>query len=239
MFLKGLLKGKTYVSFAYMTGILPIAKYSSGSELNMFVEFTMAATPAFSDYFGFTETEVDVLYERYLNICDHPAVSRDGLKTWYDGYQTAGFQRIYNPRSVVLALKFNHLENYWTNSGPFDEISYYIRKNTADVRNDLALMIAGEPVSAKIQEYAATSMNLNTKDEIFSAMVVYGFLRKESERMLNATLAGDTETMQEILEFAHDTEIPLLSYNNESELTALVNLVYLSPSNRLKNRNMR
>lgn len=261
-FLKGLLKGKAYVSFAYMTGILPIAKYSSGSELNMFVEFTMATTPAFSSYFGFTETEVDILYEQYLKLCDTPVITRDGLKTWYNGYQTADNQKIYNPRSVVLALKFNHLESYWTSSGPFDEISYYIRKNTADVREDLVLMVSGDAVPAKVQEYAATSMELNTKDEIFSAMVVYGFLShykgkvsipnkelmdkfrnmvekepslgyvyrlaKESDRMLKATLAGDTATMLEILEYAHDTEIPLLSYNNEIELTALVNLVYLS-----------
>lgn len=31
-----------------------------------------------------------------------------------------------------------------------------------------------------------------------------------------------------ILEKAHNTEVPLLSYNSEAELTALVNLVYLS-----------
>ncbi|WP_270360767.1 AAA family ATPase, partial [[Eubacterium] hominis] len=37
-FLRGLLKSKTYVELAYMTGVLPIAKYSSGSELNMFDE---------------------------------------------------------------------------------------------------------------------------------------------------------------------------------------------------------
>lgn len=40
-FLSNLLKDKPYVSLAYMTGILPIAKYSSGSELNMFIEFSM------------------------------------------------------------------------------------------------------------------------------------------------------------------------------------------------------
>lgn len=37
-------------------------------------------------------------------------------------------------------------------------------------------MVSGEKVPAKIREYAATSMNLSTRDEIFSAMVVYGFL---------------------------------------------------------------
>lgn len=41
-FLQNLLKDMPYVAFVYMTGILPIAKYSSGSELNMFVELAMA-----------------------------------------------------------------------------------------------------------------------------------------------------------------------------------------------------
>lgn len=53
-------------------------------------------------------------------------------------------------------------------------------------------------------------------------------LAKESDRMLKATLAGDTDTMADILELAHDTEVPLLRYNNETELTAVVNLVYLA-----------
>lgn len=48
-----------------MTGILPIAKYSSGSELNMFAEYTMVSEEKFSDAFGFTEAEVDMLYARF------------------------------------------------------------------------------------------------------------------------------------------------------------------------------
>lgn len=35
---------------------------------------------------------------------------------------TAAGERVYNPRSVVQALQFNHLESYWTSSGPYDEI---------------------------------------------------------------------------------------------------------------------
>ena len=44
-------------------------------------------------------------------------------------------------------------------------------------------MVLGEAVPAKIQEYAATSMNLTTRDEIFSAMVVYGFLNYENGKV--------------------------------------------------------
>ena len=116
-FLSNLLKDKPYVSLVYMTGILPIAKYSSGSELNMFIEFSMAAQQRFSDYFGFTETEVCELYHRYLERTADPAVDLDGLKEWYNGYHTASGERVYNPRSVVAALSNNQLASYWTSSG--------------------------------------------------------------------------------------------------------------------------
>ena len=181
--LRSLLKDKPYVLLTYMTGILPIAKYTSGSELNMFSEFTMAKTPMFSSCFGFTEQEVNELHKRYLNMCRNPSIGMDDLKNWYDGYHAADGERIYNPRSVVLALRCNHLENYWTSSGPYDEIFYYIAHNVNDVCGDIALMVSGQDVHARLQEYAATSMDLQTKDEIFSAMVVYGFLSYENGRV--------------------------------------------------------
>ena len=59
-------------------------------------------------------------------------------------------------------------------------------------------------------------------------------LARESERMLAATLAGDTDTMADILAFAHDTESPILSYNSETELAAVVNLVYLGARDRYR-----
>lgn len=263
MFLRNLLKDRPYVLLAYMTGILPIAKYSSGSELNMFLEYTMATEEKFSRYFGFTEEEVDLLFDKYCRRTGEPRyLTRGGLKSWYDGYYSKSGISLYNPRSVVTSLKNNNFGNYWSSSGPYDEIYYYIENNVSVVRDDLAVMAAGNAVSVKVWEYAATSMKLQTKEEIFSAMVVYGFLTyrngkvsvpnrelmdkftvmlrkepalgyvyrlaKESNRMLKATLSKDTDTMAEILSLAHDTEVPLLSYNNETELTAVVNLVYLA-----------
>ncbi len=260
--LAAMTKDTGYVALSYMTGVLPIAKYSSGSTINNFDEYTMAVQPKFSEYFGFTAKEVDMLYDRYLNRTASPAIAREDLRLWYDGYHTAGGERLYNPRSVVKALSNNCLASYWTSSGQYMEISTYIMNDRADVKKDVALMISGEAVPARIEEFAATSMHLNTRNEILSAMVVYGFLNYEdgkvhipnrelldefaktirerenlgyinrlaveSDRMLRATLKGDTKTMEEILQFAHDTETPLLDYNDETELTAIVNLVYLA-----------
>lgn len=41
-------------------------------------------------------------------------------------------------------------------------------------------MISGEAVTAKIQEYAKSFDEFNDKNEIFSAMIVYGFLSYEN-----------------------------------------------------------
>lgn len=264
IFLKNLLKDQVYVELAYMTGVLPIAKYSSGSELNMFLEYDMVTRKKFGEYFGFDDLEVDRLYEKYNEKNHDSKVSREDLRIWYDGYYTANGKRMYNPRSIVCALTENEITNYWTSSGPYDEIFYYIRNNIEAVRDDLVLMISGEGIRAEIQDYAAVSMELNTKSEIYSAMVVYGLLTyddetgkiyipnqeimeqfkkllmtkeslgyvyrlaNKSEQMLQATIAGDTKTMADILQFAHNTESPILSYNHEIELSDIVNLVYLA-----------
>ncbi len=199
-FLSNLLKDRAYVELAYMTGILPIAKYSSGSEINMFQEYTMSTMHLYSTYFGFLDEEVDMLYARYLTKEPAPKVTRNGLREWYDGYQILAdedaaylkehpnaenvvindaryiVKRMYNPRSVVFALENNQLADYWTSSGPYDEIFYYVKNDIAGVRDDIAKMIAGEAVQAQVREYSATSTSISTRDEVLSAMVVYGFL---------------------------------------------------------------
>ena len=268
LFLKLLLKGQSYVELAYMTGVLPIAKYSDGSELNMFLEYNMATRVRFSEYFGFSDEEVDLLYQRYLERTKKPRITRENLREWYDGYHTAAGERLYNPRSVVCALTDNQLSNYWVSSGKYDSIFTYIQYNVDEIQNDLALLFAGEKISSGIQEYAATAQELKTKEEIYSAMVVYGLLtydngmvfipNKElmlkyeellqnerslgyvyqlaqiSDQMLEATLSGDTQKMADILQYAHNTESPILSYNNEIELSAIINLVYLSARNKYR-----
>jgi hypothetical protein len=207
-----------------------------------------------------------MLLKRYLANCEmdgaSPAITKDGLRLWYNGYNTSAGIPVYNPLSVINALAGNRLASYWASSGPYEELRFYIEKNASDVRADLALMAAGEPVAADVQVYAATSMSLRNRDEILSAMVVYGLLShnagfvripnkelslnferllktesslgyvntlaKASKRMLAATLSGDTDTMRGILEQTHDTESPIFSYNSEIELSAIVNLAYLS-----------
>ncbi len=175
-FLGGMTKGRAYVELAYMTGVLPIRKYSASDTMNHFMELNMANSDMYSDYFGFTDEEVDELYQRYLRNCDHPAFSRQELADWYDGYERERKSSIYNPNSVVSALTQNKIGNYWPKAGEYEELKDYVVNDIDGVREAVMLLAAGEPVKANISEYATTAPVLKRRNEILSAMTVYGYL---------------------------------------------------------------
>ena len=253
-FLRDLLKDQPYVELAYMTGVLPIAKYGSTSTINMFREFHFMEDGIYDVFFGFTEEEVQTLCEK------HTKVSYQELKQWYDGYQTSEGKSLFNPRSVSYALMDGVCRNYWTETGPMNEVADCIEHNVDEVREDIVQMVAGIPVEVDLQGYSAAELQMNTRDEILSAMVVYGFLSyhdgylqipnhelmekyqrvlsrdsmggvkevvKQSKAMLKATLDGDEETVASLLEEAHDREIPFLQYNDENALSCVITVCYL------------
>lgn len=233
-FLKSLFKDQPYVDLVYMTGVLPIAKYSSGSALNMFEEYNFINDNVYDRYFGFCEEEVRALCGRYRT------VSFEDLRAWYDGYDTSDGRSLFNPRSVTNALMRGRCLNYWTETGPMNEIADCIEHNVDEVREDIVKLVAGIPVAVRLKGYSAAEQQLNTRDEILSAMVVYGFLSyhdgelripnrelmekyqeilernsfggvkeivESSREMLEATLNCDEEKVAAILEEVHDREI--------------------------------
>lgn len=154
-----------------MTGVLPIKKYSSGSALNMFDEFTMLNDMLYSEYFGFTEEEV-------MSLCKkQDKVNFDELSEWYNGYLTEEGMKIYNPRSIVKALQSRKCKSYWTNTGAMDEVIQYLKYNTLDVRDEVIEMVVGETIDIFIDEEFRAGQGIpKTKEEIYSAMIVLGFL---------------------------------------------------------------
>ncbi|MEG2511516.1 MAG: AAA family ATPase [Bacilli bacterium] len=255
-FLRNLLKDEPYVALCYMTGVLPIKKYSSGSALNMFDEYTMLNDMLYGEFFGFTEEEV-------YNLCNmQNKISFDKISSWYNGYINEDEDRIYNPRSVVKALQNSKCISYWTNTGAMDEVVHYLKYNTLEIRDDVIEMVSGGEIDITIdEEFRAGQEAPRTKEEIYSAMIILGFLSyhdgylkipnkelmkefekalrdksfgyvseiiENSRKMLHATVNGDTKTVESILHDIHNSEIPILQYNDENSLSCVLTLAYLS-----------
>lgn len=147
-FLKSFLKDKAYVDLVYMTGVLPIAKYASGSELNMFWEYHFTNDRVFEEYFGLTEEEVKKL------TAQHGTVSYEDLEWWYDGYLMSDGRHLFNPRSVSRALTDGVCRNYWTETGSVNEVADCVEHNADEVREDIVKMVAGIPVEADLSGFS-------------------------------------------------------------------------------------
>ena len=126
-FLRNLLKDQSYVALAYMTGILPVKKYGVHSALNMFSEYSMTDQYALEEYTGFTEREVKELCARF---------NMDFVETgsWYDGYMLTEFRHVYNPKSVVEAMRRHKFSNYWTSTETYDALKPYMEMNFDGLR---------------------------------------------------------------------------------------------------------
>ncbi len=261
-FLRNLLKDKAYVALVYMTGVLPIKKYSTGSALNMFKEYTMLKDPFFETYFGFTEEEVEMLCEKQT------ALKMEDIREWYNGYQTRDGQRLYNPRSVVCALEDETCQSYWTRTGKMDEVLFFLKYNIGEVRDDVVKMVNDTPVSVDIEEeYAAGQGQPQNREEIYAAMIIYGLLSysdgelripnkelmiefqkalkddefgyiaqlvRNSGAVLEATLNKNGDVVASYLHDIHNSELPVLKYNDENSLSCVVTLAYLSARNKYK-----
>lgn len=115
-FLKDLFKDRSFIELVYMTGILPIKKYNTGSALNMFREYTIIDPKSLGSFFGFTKEELSLLCEKNQNL------SKEELTEWYNGYYLEGVGNIYNPKSVVEALSEGICKDYWNKTGGFTEL---------------------------------------------------------------------------------------------------------------------
>ena len=252
-FLRRILKGQSYVAFAYMTGILPIKKYGKHSALNMFTEISMTNAAPIQEFTGFTENEVRCLcvkYKRELN----------EVKRWYDGYIVNGVS-IYNPKSVVESLSRGSFSNYWTSTETYEALKVYIQMNFDGLREKVVDMIAGEKISVNVEKFQNDMSTFNSADDVLTLLVHLGYLTynngkvripnsevqqefinsiedggwesvmnaiRSSDELIGATINGDAEKVAEMVEKAHDENSSIIGYNNEISLSCIISLAYYS-----------
>lgn len=168
-FLRDWLKDKAYIYLAYMTGILPIKKYGTHSALNMFDEYSMTSPKAFAEYIGFTEEEVKELCERYQ-------ADFEMMKSWYDGYTFPKAAHIYNPKSVVDALRAEEFASYWTQTETYEALKIYIDMNFDGLKDAIIQMITGERVMINPEKFQNDMTTFSSKDDVLTLLVHLGYL---------------------------------------------------------------
>lgn len=174
-FIRNLLKDKAYVALAYMTGILPIKKYGTHSALNMFSEYSMTSPKEFAEYTGFTEDEVKGLCERY-------GVDYAVMESWYDGYTFPQISHVYNPKSVVDALRFREFGSYWTQTETYEALKIYIDLNYDGMKDAIVKMLAGAHTGINPERFQNDMTTFENRDDVLTLLVHLGYLAFDSAR---------------------------------------------------------
>ena len=174
-YLRNLLKDKEYIALVYMTGILPIKKYGTHSALNMFDEFSMINAGELAKYTGFTEKEVKILCARYN--MDFNEIGR-----WYDGYELRPNLHIYNPKSVVDAMRHQEYGSYWTSTETYETLKIYLDMNYDGLKDSIIKMLAGECCPINPRNFKNDMTSFSQKDDVFTLMVHLGYLGYDKQR---------------------------------------------------------
>ncbi|MDE7433056.1 MAG: ATP-binding protein [Lachnospiraceae bacterium] len=172
-FLRNLLKDRNYVALAYMTGILPVKKYGQHSALNMFYEYSMTNQKMLERYTGFTEDEVKALCEKFdMDFAE--------TSSWYDGYMFKKYQHIYNPRSVVEAMRCQDFSNYWTSTETYEALKIYMDMDFDGLRSDIVQLLGGGRIRVNTRSFQNDMRNFRTKDDILTLLIHLGYLGYDS-----------------------------------------------------------
>lgn len=173
-FLRDLLKDKAYVALAYMTGILPIKKYGTHSALNMFDEYSMTSPKNFAEYIGFTEEEVKTLCENYR-------ADFNTMKNWYDGYTFPKAAHVYNPKSVVDALRAGEFASYWSQTETYEALRKYIDANYDGLKEAIISMLAGNFYKVNTRTFQNDMTTFQKKDDILTLLIHLGYLAYDNK----------------------------------------------------------
>jgi len=179
------LKDSKSLAFAVLTGCLRISQESIFTGLNNPVMASIASFH-YSEYFGFTQPEVDEMLEYYDLMS-----KRDEIRDWYNGY-LFGNVNVYNPWSVIKRVtdlrKYYdaYPEMYWVNTSGNDIVKTLIKKVVdSNVKTELETLMSGGTIEKAINENITYGDIYGSVDNLWNFLFFTGYLKKVSERFNN------------------------------------------------------
>jgi hypothetical protein len=205
-----------YIKFAFLTGVTKFGKVSIFSDLNNLEDLSMNAQ--YVSICGITDEELHTNFDAEIaKLGDTLGISKEecyeNLKEQYDGYH---FRQncigVYNPFSLLNALKNMELNDYWFESGTPSFLVQLLKKtgyNLEDLENEVATgdnlnsidSMSYDPVPVIYQSGYLTIKGYNERFKKYKL----GYPNKEVENgFINYLLPYFTPTRESKSEFVVD-----------------------------------
>ena len=175
--LSSVFKDNPHLQFAVITGCLRISKESIFTGLNN-LEIVSILNKEYSEYFGFTQDEMDAMLGYYGQESKTQVV-----KDWYDGY-LFGNTEVYNPWSSVQVVSSwrTYIDEfpkpYWVNTSSNSIVRNLIDKANAETKAELETLMTGGTISKVIHEDITYNEVYKNADNLWNFMFFTGYLKK-------------------------------------------------------------
>ncbi len=217
------LKTNNSLAFAVITGCLRISKESIFTGLNN-LNVVSVLDENYSEYFGFTQDEVDTLLEAY-----GIPQKKNEVKTWYNGY-LFGTTEVYNPWSVINYVKDIVWKNtefpkpYWSNTSS-NSIVYELIKNADDaVKQELEELISGSTIEKPIHEDITYADIYKSQDNLWNFLFFTGYLKASGKKFIEQQIYLSMTIPNEEIIYIYKNTIRewSLQYLEKQDLSGLV-----------------
>ena len=162
------LKTNDYLKMGIITGIIRVIKAGIFSDLNNLRVYSIL-DKQYSDFFGFTEKEVEKILIDFNIEYNLPEV-----KSWYDGYRF-GDTEVYNPWSILNFVQNRELEGYWIGTSGNFLIKEVLKDSNSEINISLEKLFNGEKIEEVITGNSDLS-SLLSYHEIWELLLFSGYL---------------------------------------------------------------
>ena len=162
------LKTNDYLKMGIITGIIRVIKAEIFSDLNNLRVYSIL-DKQYSDFFGFTEKEVEKMLIDFNIEYNLPEV-----KSWYDGYRF-GDTEVYNPWSILNFVQNRELEGYWIGTSGNFLIKEVLKDSNSEINISLEKLFNGEKIEEVITGNSDLS-SLLSYHEIWELLLFSGYL---------------------------------------------------------------
>ena len=119
----------------------------------------------------------DCLWE----LCGQFGMDFAEMSSWYDGYVFTEFQHMYNPKSVVEALRRRKFSSYWTATETYEALKVYIEMDFDGLRADIVHMLGGGRIRVNTRSFQNDMHSFQTKDDVLTLLIHLGYLGYDAQ----------------------------------------------------------
>lgn len=227
-----------YIKFAFLTGVTKFGKVSIFSDLNNLEDLSMNAD--YVDICGITEEELHVYFDEEITLLgEKNKISKkecyDKLQEQYDGYRfEVNTPGIYNPFSILNALKNLKFNDYWFASGTPSFLVELLKKTNYNLENIETQVVTGDSLNSIDSMsydpipviYQSGYLTIKEYNERFKKYKL-GFPNAEVENgFINYLLPYFTPTKENKSEFVVDNFVEAVESDRPEEFMKLMQTLF-------------